>query len=610
MCGIFGEISENGGCLKKGIAGIKSLEHRGYDSMGIVYQTGERTECVKLACPKQDKNADNLFEMINSFDQDNNNCSLILGHTRWATQGKVNEANSHPHRAGKSFIVHNGNIVNIDKLKAKLKDPSLYSETDTEALIKFINEQYEEHEDMIKAIKKAYAFIEGSQAFVVFNENFPDKLFCAAKGGPLLLGKTEDGVIAASDGTAFASRGIKRENLTEVEYVAVISNKGWEIIKKTHEKNNFDFFPDTGKNGYKHFMLKEIFEQPQAIRNAIGGRIDFDRGNAHLGGLYDISRELRKVETFHLVGCGTAYNACLYGASLLNRFGMDARPWIASECIYNHPFIKPEDVFIFVSQSGETADTIEVIKEIKMKGNICLGIVNVPESRIASITDAGIYIRSGTEKGVASTKAFMGMISTLLLFAVFVARQRKMTIDTGIGIFKEFQKVPGYIETILKEIKKIDILSKILSTYDNFYFLGRGANHIAAREGALKFKEISYKHAESYPLGEMKHGPLALIDESFFSIAVVPHDSFYPESCVNIREILSRRGRLLAITSEDSGYDFPDYAISIPSLLPKYEFLYPFLTIVPLQLISYYTAEILELNPDKPRNLAKSVTVN
>jgi len=607
MCGIYGEISKNGNCIRSGVQGIKSLEHRGYDSMGIVFLSNGKIECVKMACPKQDKSAEELLEKIQDTNQP---CNLVLGHTRWATQGKANEENSHPHCYGKSFVVHNGNIVNVEKLKLELKDRSFYSETDSEVLVKYIDEQYTQSGDLLDAINKAHSFVEGSQAFVIFNQDFPEKLFCVSKGGPLLLGKTKNSVIVASDQSAFTIRGLKRDDLTEVKHIAVITKDSWETVERKKQRKRMDFFVDASKNGYTHYMLKEIFEQPQTIENAINGRIDLDRGNAHLGGLFDVSRDLRKVETFHFVACGTAYNACLYAVSLLNRFGIDARAWVASEYIYNHPYIKPEDAFVFVSQSGETADTIEVIKEIKMKGNICLGIVNVPESRIATMTDAGVYTRSGSEKGVASTKAFIGMITTLLLFAVFVARQRKMTIDTGVGILKELQKMPDRILEILKDVNSTKKMAQLLMSYDNFYFMGRATNCISAIEGSLKFKEISYKHAEAYPLGEMKHGPLALIDKNFFSVVVVPKDSLYDESCVNVREILSRSGQVLAITSEDSGYNLSDNMIKIPALLPKYEFMYSFLTTIPMQLISYYTATFLGLNPDKPRNLAKSVTVN
>ena len=607
MCGIFGEVSQSGNCLKRTISGIGSLEHRGYDSMGVVYGDKEKINIAKIISQNQDKSAKDLYCKITNAEYF---CSFALGHTRWATCGKISLNNTHPHKGEKSYLVHNGNIINVDKLKKLLGSKDLISETDSEVVIKLIDKYYFESGDLINSIEKVLSLATGANSFVLFNPDFPDKLFCASNGGPLLLGKTKDSVIIASDPTAFLSRDVKRENLYKIEHVVVISHDSWEIIEKKRKDEIIDPFLDNGKNGYPHYMFKEIFEQPQTIKNALNGRIELDRGNAHLGGLHDIARDLRKVKTFHFIGCGTAYNACLYGMALFNRFGIDARAWVASEFIYNHPYIKPNDAFIFVSQSGETADTIEVIKEIKMKGNICLGVVNVSDSRIATMTDAGVYIQSGIEKGVASTKAFTGMISIILLYAVFLARQRKMTVDTGIGILKMARELPQMVGLILEQKNKIKKMAKKILKFDNMYFMGRSMNYIIAEEGGLKLKEITYKHAESYPLGEMKHGPLALISPDFCSVVIAPNDSVYAESLVNIKEILCRHGEVFVVTSDDCDFDLPLNNIRIPALPQKYEFMYPFLTVIPLQLISYYIAVELGLNPDKPRNLAKSVTVN
>ena len=618
MCGIFGEVGTTGNSLKRTITGIKSLEHRGYDSMGVVFLTPWETNCVKIISPNAEKSANDLWPEIAGISDVDVFCKIALGHTRWATCGIVSRENAHPHRGQKSYIVHNGNVVNIGQLSRLLVDKNCQSETDTEIIVKLVDQYYAESGDYVASIAKVLALIEGSQAFVLLNENFPDQLFCASKGGPLLIGKTNDSVVVASDPTAFASRGLKQSDLVSVEHIAILRPDSWEEISRTKETVNVDLFLDNGLNGYEYYMFKEIFEQPQAIANAIRGRIDLTSGNAHLGGLHgvttdfsrDIARDLRKVDTFHFIGCGTAFNACRYGVALFNRFGIDARGWIASEFVHNHPFIKPNDAFVFVSQSGETADTIEVLKEIKIKGNICLGVVNVPGSRISRLTDAGVYIQAGLERGVASSKAFTGMMSVILLLAVYLARQRKMTIDTGSGILEQMQKIPGLVDKILSQTDIIRAAAERILAFDNLYFMGRSFNYIIAEEGSLKLKEISYKHAEAYPLGEMKHGPLALISPNFYSVIIAPLDTLYNESIVNIREVLCRNGEVLLITSDDADCDLPIASIRIPALPKKFEFLYPFLTVIPLQLISYFVALGLGLNPDKPRNLAKSVTVN
>lgn len=619
MCGIYGEVGNSGSCLKRTITGVKSLEHRGYDSMGVVFSALGKTNSAKIISPFGDKNADDLWPEITKIVDADVPCKIALGHTRWATCGAITQANAHPHKGQKSYIVHNGNVINIDALKKRLLDKDCQSETDTEIIVKLIDQYYSETNDYLATISKVLSLIDGSQAFVLFNEDFPSQLFCASKGGPLLIGKTNDSMVVASDPTAFASRGLKQSDLVPVEHIAIIGPDSWEEISRTKEDVEVDLFLDNGLNGFAHYMLKEIHEQPQAILNAIRGRIDLVSGNAHLGGLHgvtrdlsrgDIARDLRQVETFHFIGCGTAFNACRYGVALFNRFGIDARGWIASEFVHNHPFINPNDAFIFVSQSGETADTIEAIKEIKIKGNICLGVVNVPDSRIARLTDAGVYIQAGLERGVASTKAFTGMMSVILLLAVYLARQRKMTLDTGAGILEQMRKIPEMVSHMLEQTEQIEAAAERILAFDNLYYMGRYFNYIIAEEGSLKLKEISYKHAEAYPLGEMKHGPLALISPDFYSVIIAPLDALYKESIVNIREVLCRNGEVLAITSEDAEYDLPTACIRIPALPKKFEFMYPFLTIIPLQLISYYVATRLGFNPDKPRNLAKSVTVN
>jgi len=442
---------------------------------------------------------------------------------------------------------------------------------------------------------------------VVMKIDEPDKLIAANKGGTIIFGQNNDCVIAASDPAAFEPFAIKKKRILGDNEIAVISAEGWEIFKeaKTEEEDFFSAKSDIGD--FLFFMEKEIFEQPKIFSNTIAGRFIFEQGLPRLDGIEDFARELRNVKNFHFVGCGTAYNACRYAALLFNRFGIAARAWIASEFCYSHPVFDPTDAFVFISQSGETADTIEVINEIKIKGNICLGIVNVPGSRIWRETDAGIGIRAGKEKGVASTKAFTSQLATIVMLAVFLARQRKMTIDTGQRIINELKKIPDKIEIILRDADRIKELAKKYACFRNYYFLGRYFHSVTADEGSLKLKEISYVHAEGYPLGEMKHGPLALIEPDFCSVVIIPDDPIFKKGIVNIHEIKGRNGTVLAITDKKKGISPADDTINIPTTI---DYLSPILTTIPTQLFAYYMALEFGCNPDKPRNLAKTVTVN
>ncbi len=608
MCGIFGLNCKTDEAIKIILDGIGNLEHRGYDSMGIAFvPEGEnKARVFKTALEeKEDINIDDLKLKVGDIEKKSR---IGLGHTRWATYGAKTIANAHPHFCNDLFLVHNGNVENYDELKKELLEKDLYSETDTEVIVNLIDKERSEKQDLVSAVKKILKMISGANSFVLFDQK-EKKLIAANKGGTLLLAKTDKGVIVASDPSALDSHKIRQKRVLEVNEIAVINSDFWEIFTARKNVSEQDFFQDKGKQGYNHFMEKEIMEQPLILKNGLAGRILPDRGTSKLGGIEEILRHLRNVDTFHFIGCGTAYNACLYASLLFNRFGIKSKAWIASEFCYSHPVFSPGDAFIFISQSGETADTIEAIEEIKLKGNICLGIVNVPDSKISRLVDAGVYIRAGREKGVASTKAFTAQLNAIVLLATTLARQRKMTIDTGFGILSQLEKIPSQIEIILKQKEKIKKIAKKYSQFSNFYFLGRYFHSVIAEEGSLKLKEISYLHAESYPLGEMKHGPLALVDSDFCSVVIIPKDSVYEKGLVNLREIKGRDGPVLAITTTDSGLDLADDIIYIPKIESGYEFFYPFLTIIPLQLLAYFAALKQGQNPDKPRNLAKTVTV-
>ncbi len=607
MCGIFGYNGIESDGIKKILEGIYRLEHRGYDSMGMAFLAENKIECFKIA--EDETPGFDIKTLAKKIPNKKAVCNIGIGHTRWATYGGKTLKNAHPHFSNGFFIVHNGNVENFEALKKGIDAHTLYSETDSEVIVKLIDKIFQKNNDLAKTIAQVMDMLVGANVILLMSRDHPGQLFAANKGGTLLLIKSDSGICIASDPAAFEGCHIIKKRSLETDEVAVINSDSWDIITKKVVTAENDYFSDVGKNGCDFYMEKEIFEQCSVLQGTMSGRLIYDKGNAQLGGINEIARELRNVETFHFIGCGTAYNACCYATLLFNRFGISARAWIASEFCYSHPVFGPNDAFLFISQSGETADTIEVVEEIRIKGNICLGIVNVPDSKIARLTDAGVYIRAGRERGVASTKAFTAQLVTIVLLAIYLARQRKMTIDTGMGIVEELLGIPKKIEEILKQKDSIKQLVKKYKGFKDYYFLGRYFNSVVAQEGSLKLKEISYMHAESYPLGEMKHGPLALIDPSFCSVVILPNDSVYSKGVVNVREIKGRNGVVIGVVTKGNNFELADDLIQIPEIKPRYEYLYPIIAVVPLQLFAYYMALELNCNPDKPRNLAKTVTV-
>lgn len=610
MCGIIGYVGQEKNGIEKILSGLTLLLYRGYDSIGAAFFVDNEIRVYKKASQNSTNVTVNDIRAI--IPNTKAPCCLGIGHTRWATRGKVTDTNAHPHwdEKGEFFVVHNGNVENFSELKKELieKGVKFISETDTELIAHLIAQEYSN--DLAQAAERAMGLISGANAFLVISPKHPDTLVAINRGGSLLVCQNSSGVIVASDPIVFREKKTPYISLGDNELVIltpdqVVVKRGDEIIEKEKIISEEEEGKLT-KGEFDHFMLKEIMEQPQVLANAISGRFWLDKGIAKLGGIEEIARDLRKVPTFHFIGCGTAYNACCYGKLLFNRFGIPAQAWIASEFCYSHPVFSPRDAFIFVSQSGETADTIAVLEEILLKGNLCLGIVNKPGTKIPRLTDAGVFIRVGPEIGVASTKAFTGQMINIVLLALFLARQRNMTIDTGQRIINELQTIPEKVGIILNQAEKIKELVGKFSHFRNYYFLGRYFNSVVAQEGALKLKEIAYVHAEAYPLGEMKHGPLALIDPEFCSVVIAPNDSVLPLSRVNIDEIKSRHGPVIVITTKGCSLPEADDVIYVPETL---ECLTPLLTTVPLQLFSYYMARQLNRNPDKPRNLAKSVTV-
>jgi len=621
MCGICGYIVVNGAATKSVIEALHDLEHRGYDSAGLSRVCEGKVETYKISIEeKPDFTASDLADTIPDFHKP---CKMALGHNRWRTFGGINKINTHPHYDNDRlfYLVHNGNVENLKDVEKEIGIWKRYSETDTEAIVNLIAKYYKQGSSFSEAVKRTINFIDGANVIVVFKADEPEYFISANKGGPIILAKGKDFSLLVSDPAPLEKFNITSKAPLESGNIAVVDASGWKVESSRNDNESKKRKKKNSKNNYKHFMLKEIMEQAETFANAFRGRLIHEAGTAKLGGLESLSavknvsgmnfsREIRRINRFHFVACGTAYNAGLYAKLLLNRFGIQAEVHIANEFCYSHPVFDPRDAFILISQSGETADTIEVMNEIKIKGNVYLGILNVPDSRIWRETDAGIGIRAGTERGVASTKAFTSQLACIVLLAVFLARQRNMTIDTGQKILFELEKLPTKIEESLKSTRKISAIARKYLEYDNFYFLGRYFNLITAMEGSLKFKEISYKHSEAYPLGEMKHGPLALIDQNFPSFVIIPDDSVFNKSLVNVYEIKGREGKVIALTNKSKEKELKkqvDDLIIFPETL---DFLSPILSVVPLQLLAYYTSIAKGINPDKPRNLAKTVTVS
>jgi len=606
MCGIFAYVGKSDRSGEIVLEGLRLLEHRGYDSIGLSCFGSDKVSTFKISKKEKiDFSVADLLEDVKNFES-----SLAIGHNRWATFGEVSTINAHPHcdESGDFYLVQNGNVENLSEIETEIGSWNRKTETDTEAIVALIAKHHKNGETFVEAVKKTINSLEGSNAIVVARKSEADKLTVVNRGGTIILAKTGDGMIVVSDKAAFGSVEIKKYRILSDNEMAIVTNDKWEIFSTKEQKAEDDFLSLTKdtKDGFEHYMLKEIFEQPLSFSNAIRGRIVQDYGVTHADCMSNLGQDLAKAKTFHFVGCGTAYNACQYASLLLSRFGISARAWIASEFCYSHPVFDSSDAFVFVSQSGETADSIEVLKEIILKGNTNIGIVNVAGSRIWRETQSGIGIRAGKERGVASTKAYTSQLASIVILAVFLARQRNMTIDTGQKILRELETFPEKIEQILSKAEAIKMLAKKYKKYSNYFFLGRYFNSITAAEGSLKLKEISYVHAESYPLGEMKHGPLSLVDKNFCSIVIALDDSVFKKSLVNIQEIKAREGTVLAIVNEDKDLQMADDRIYIPKTL---DYLSPILSVIPLQLFSYYMAVELGKNPDKPRNLAKTVTV-
>ena len=612
MCGIVGYIG-NKEAYPIIIKGLKRLEYRGYDSAGIALSSGKDIKILKQKGKVSDLEGYSI--------EKNKRGTLGMGHTRWATHGVPNQKNAHPHVSGdkKLAIIHNGIIENYDSIKRMLSEKGhvFSSETDTEVLIHLI-EEIKNHEEcsLFEAIRLALNEVIGAYAIIVMEEGNDNEFIAARKGSPLVIGVGEEEYYVASDVSPIIEYTRNVVYLEDGEIALINKKKKLEIKTITNVRKNpyiheLEMNLDSiEKGGYPHFMLKEIFEQPSSVLNTLRGRIDPQTKEVKLGGLMDYDQKLAKANRIIIVACGTSWHAGLIGEYLfedLTRIPVEVE--YASEFRYRNPIIKEDDIVLAISQSGETADTLAALEIAKQKGATILGICNVVGSSIARITDAGVYTHAGPEIGVASTKAFTTQVTVLTLMALRIARiNGSVTTSDFHNVITELELISKQISEVLESEQIIEEISKKFKDVQNFLYLGRGYNFPVALEGALKLKEISYIHAEGYPAAEMKHGPIALIDEEMPIVVIATKTGNYEKVVSNIQEVKARGGRLIAIVSKGdiTVKELADFVIEIPECTEK---LSPLLTNIPLQLLSYYIAVMRGCNVDQPRNLAKSVTV-
>lgn len=591
--------------------GLKKLEYRGYDSAGMAVFDGKTINVVK----EKGKISD-LEKQLNGNEPEG---AVGIAHTRWATHGVPSRENAHPHCdcGGNIWVAHNGIIENYQKLKKDLMDRGhrFRSETDTEVAAHLI-EEFLKTLPLEEAVKKSLARIKGAYAIVILSKQDPNKIIAARLSSPLKLGIGNGEFFIASDATAILQHTKEMITLDDYE-MAVIDQSGYFIsslktnkrLDKISEVIDWDI-SEVEKEGYEHFMLKEICSQSESIQNTLRGRVLYDEGAALLGGLKNIEDDLRRINKIIITACGTARFAGLVGEYMLEEYaGLPVEVEYASEFRYRQsPLDSGATAVLAISQSGETADTLAAIKEAKQKNILTMGIVNAVGSSIASETAAGVYNHIGPEIGVASTKAFTSQLTVLALLTLLLGRQRKMSLVTGQRIAGELLKLPRLVEKVLSQKEAIREAAIKYKDFNRFFFLGRKYNYPIACEGALKLKEISYIFAEGIAGGEMKHGPIALVDDKLLSIFIIPQDSVYEKNLSNMEEIRARGGRILAIATEgdEKASGLAEEVIYIPKTL---EMLTPILSVIPLQLFAYYFANQLGREIDKPRNLAKSVTV-
>jgi glucosamine--fructose-6-phosphate aminotransferase (isomerizing) len=608
MCGIVGYLGPRE-TAKVLIDGLKRLEYRGYDSAGIaVFHRG------KVEIRRKEGKLTKLEELIGGETFDG---KVGIGHTRWATHGRPSDENAHPHKAGKVAVVHNGIIENYLPLKEILKSKGhvFTSETDTEIISHLIDEFIQEGHSSLEAVRIALDKIKGSYALGILFEGDEECLIAARKESPLVIGLGKKEYFIASDIPPilpYTRDFIFMEDgevaLLSSEGVKVFNGKGDKVSKEPKRVNWNPLMAEKG--GYKHFMLKEIFEQPRAVIDTIRGRLSEEKGDAVLENVHFDPKFLKKMRRISLIACGTSYHAALVGKFLIEEFcRISVEADIGSEFRYRNPIIGENDLLVAISQSGETADTLAALREAKRKGAMTLAICNAVESSLAREADHVIYTHAGPEIGVASTKTFVTQLVILFLLGLRIGRELGLlSNEAGKTLIEELVRVPHLMEEILKKSNQVaKIARKYLHSRD-FLYLGRGINYPIALEGALKLKEISYVHAEGYPAGEMKHGPIALIDREMPVVVLATKNDVYEKVISNIEEVKAREGKIIALASPSDREIVKkvDDVIFIPETLPS---LTPILLTIPLQLLAYYMADFKGTDVDQPRNLAKSVTV-
>ena len=607
MCGIVGYVGKKQ-ALSILVEGLKRLDYRGYDSAGVAVATNGSLSIQK--------SAGRISVLEAQLDVEAMKGTTGIGHTRWATHGAPTDINAHPHldASGRIALVHNGIIENCDALRRYLSDKGVkfLSETDTEVLVQLIGQAYDG--DLEQAVRTSLLDVQGTYGIAVICSDEPGVIIAAGKGSPVLIGVGKGEYIVASSDSAIV------EHTTQVIYledgeIAKVTRDGFRtttlgalpVTKQTEEVEYS--LGQIELAGYEHYMAKEIFEQPTSVENCLRGRLDLKGGHVHLGGIRDSVRELTHAHRIILAGCGTAWHAALVGEYLFEELArIPTETEYASEFRYRNPPIEDGTVMIAISQSGETADTLAALEEAKQRGALCLGVVNVVGSSIARKTDAGVYLHAGPEIGVASTKAFTGQLTVLAMMAAYLGRRRHLSQAACKAFLEALARIPEQIATVLELNDDAHEVAQTYCNHENWLYLGRGYNYPVALEGALKLKEISYIHAEGLPAAEMKHGPIALISEEMPVVVIAPRGEQYEKIIGNIEAVRARGGRVIAVATEgdETIQRLAEHVFYIPDVP---EPLQPLLTVIPLQLLAYHAAVLRGCNVDKPRNLAKSVTV-
>ena len=610
MCGIVGYVGP-----KKAapilIQGLKRLEYRGYDSAGVALLNDSGVQVVKRA--------GKLSVLAQAVSEASPQGTCGIAHTRWATHGAPNQPNAHPHTSadGEIALVHNGIIENADSIRAQLSEEGylFQSDTDTEVVVHLIDHLWTDGMPMEDAVAAALRLIDGAYGIAVVSSRDPNKIVVARNGSPLLIGVGKNGeMLAGSDAAAVIALTRDVVYLDDGDYAVIEPGgyrtyqlEGTEVIRSVYEVT-WDV-EAIEKGGYEHFMLKEIFEQPSSLRDVMRGRLLEEEGDVRLGGIENHQFDLGRIRRIVTTACGTSWHAGLVGEYMLEehaRIPVDVE--YASEFRYRNPVLEEGTLALAISQSGETADTMAALREAKQRGLSTMGVVNTVGSTIARYTDFGIYLHAGPEIGVASTKAFTSQMVALAMFTLFLGRRRHLSVLQGREFVHALRMLPEQVEQVLDLNDEIKALAEAYGDARNFLYLGRGYQFPVALEGALKLKEVSYIHAEGYPAAEMKHGPIALIDDDMPVVVLAPRDPVYQKVVSNIEEVKARNARIIAVVSDDAPElrGKVDHVIRVPQTIPA---LLPVLTTIPLQLLAYHAAILRSADVDQPRNLAKSVTV-